>query len=151
MKIQKDKKKINMIQPQIIIAKIILSKILIASSIGLVGSYSTSVIATGLSSAIYIGGHIFFGDTAFLITCGGKALTGIGLVIAIPCLIGGISYQIYKHFKSKSVNEYLEKLCDINNNTLKEEREIFLKIFNEFKDYFQNKLKEKYKKEEKKK
>ena len=78
--------------------------ILIISGMGLAGSYSTSIIAASLSSAIYIGGHAFFTDTAFLVASGAKALTGIGLIIAIPCLIGGISFQLYKYFKSKAIN-----------------------------------------------
>ena len=118
--------------------------ILIASGFGLVGSYSTTVIATSLSSAIIIGGHAFLTDTAFLVATGAKAITGIGLVIAIPCLIGGISYQIYKFFKFKKLKEYIEKLSDINDNSMKEEREIYMKIFNEFRNYFQLKLLEKY-------
>ena len=118
--------------------------ILIATSVGLIGSYSTSIIAAGLSSAIYIGGHIFFTDTAFFVATGAQALTGIGLIIAIPCLIGSISYKIYKYFKSKSMKEYMEKLSDMKNESMKEEREIYTKIFTEFKNYFQSKLGEKY-------
>ena len=118
--------------------------ILIVTGIGIVSSYSTAVIAAGLSSAIIIGGHVFFTDTAFLVATGASALTGIGLIIAIPCLIGSISYKIYKYFKSKSLREYMEKLSDLKNDSMKEEREIYGKIFTEFKNYFQIKLGEKY-------
>ena len=119
--------------------------ILIATSIGIVGSYSTSVIAAGLSSAIQFGGHVFFTDTEFLVASGAKALTGFGLVLAIPLLIGSISYNIYRYFKSKSHKEYIEKLNENKNNSMKEEREIYEKIFLEFKNYFQNNLENKYK------
>ena len=119
--------------------------ILIATSFGLVGSYSTSVIAAGLSSAIYFGGHVFFTDTAFLVASGAKALTGIGLIVAIPLLIGSISFNIYRYFKSKSHKEYIEKLNENKNNSMKEEREIYERIFLEFKKYFQNNLENKYK------
>ena len=121
-------------------------KIIIATGTGVVGSYSTSIIAASLSSTIYIAGHAFFTDTAFLVASGASTVTGIGLAIAIPCLIGGISYQIYKYFKSKSLKEYMEKLSDLKNESMKEEREIYIRIFDEFKQYFQLKFKEKYEK-----
>ena len=120
------------------------NKILLATGVSLAASYSTSIIATGLSSSIIIWGHVFFSDTAFLIATGAKAVTGIGLIIAIPCLIGGISYNIYKYIKSKKQKEFMEKLANLEDETMKEEREIYLKIFNEFKVYFQNKLKVKF-------
>lgn len=118
--------------------------ILLATGVGVIGSYSTSIIAAGLSSTIIIGGHAFFTDTAFLVASGANVLTGIGLLIAIPCLIGSISYKIYKYFKSKSMKEYLEKLSDLKNDSMKEEREIYTTIFIEFKKFFQSKLEEKY-------
>ena len=119
-------------------------KLLLASGVSVATSYSTGIIATGLSSAIIIGGHVFFSDTAFLVATGAKAVTGVGLIFAIPCLIGGISYQIYKYIKSKKQKEFFEKINNIDDETMKEEREIYLQIFNEFRLYFQNKLKEKY-------
>ena len=38
----------------------------------------------------------------------------------------------------------MEKLTNLEDETMKEEREIYLKIFNEFKAYFQKKLKVKF-------
>lgn len=88
------------------------NKILLATGVSLAASYSTSIIATGLSSAIIIWGHVFFSDIAFIIATGAKAVTGIGLVIAIPCLIGGISYNIYKYIKAKNQKEFMEKIAN---------------------------------------
>ena len=64
-------------------------KVIIGSTVGVVGSFSASIIALGVSGA-YISGGILFYDTAFLV--GGYAAIGAaaGLVIAVPAILGGI-------------------------------------------------------------
>ena len=120
------------------------TNLLVASGIGLVGSYSTSVIAASLSSTIVIWGHVFFTDTAFIVSNAASLATGIFGAISIPLLIGTVSYQIYKYITSKNLKEYMEQLSDLKNDSMKEEREIYLVIYEKFRQYFQTKFKEKY-------
>ena len=70
-------------------------KVIIGSTVGVVGSFSASIIALGISGA-YISGGILFYDTALVV--GGWAAVGAaaGLIIAVPAILGGIGYGIYK-------------------------------------------------------
>ena len=60
-------------------------KVIIGSTVGVVGSFSASIIAIGLSSA-YISGGILFYDTAFLV--GGYAVIG-------ALLVYWLAFQLY--------------------------------------------------------
>ena len=86
-------------------------KVIIGSTVGVVGSFSASIIAIGMSGA-YISGGILFYDTAFLV--GGYAAIGAtaGLVLAVPAILGGIGYGIYKIVKTKKMKNYMEKISD---------------------------------------
>ena len=63
-------------------------KVIIGSTVGVVGSFSASIIALGISGA-YISGGILFYDTALVV--GGWAAVGAaaGLIIAVPAILGG--------------------------------------------------------------
>ena len=112
-------------------------KVIIGSTIGVVGSYSAAIVALGMSGA-YISGGILFYDTAFLV--GGYAtLAGVaGLVVGIPAVLGGIGYAIYKAVKTKKVKDFMNKLSDKDDQSVKEEREIFSLLTKECLEYFNN-------------
>ena len=114
-------------------------KVIIGSTVGVVGSFSASIIALGVSGA-YISGGILFYHTAFLV--GGYAAIGAaaGLVLAVPAILGGIGYGIYKIVKTKKLKNYMEKISDTKDESAAEEREILSKLtqecINYYKDYF---------------
>ena len=112
-------------------------KVIIGSTIGVVGSYSAAIVALGMSGA-YISGGILFYDTAFLV--GGYAtLAGVaGLVVGIPAVLGGIGYAIYKAVKTKKVKDFMNKLSDKDDQSVEEEREIFSLLTKECLEYFNN-------------
>ena len=112
-------------------------KVIIGSTIGVVGSYSAAIVALGMSGA-YISGGILFYDTAFLV--GGYAtLAGVaGLVVGIPAVLGGIGYAIYKAVKTKKVKDFMNKLSDKDDQSVEEEREIFSLLTTECLEYFNN-------------
>ena len=112
-------------------------KVIIVSTIGVVGSYSAAIVALGMSGA-YISGGILFYDTAFLV--GGYAtLAGVaGLVVGIPAVLGGIGYAIYKAVKTKKVKDFMNKLSDKDDQSVEEEREIFSLLTKECLEYFNN-------------
>ena len=118
-------------------------KVIIGSTIGVVGSYSAAIVALGMSGA-YISGGILFYDTAFLV--GGYAtLAGVaGLVVGIPAVLGGIGYAIYKAVKTKKVKDFMNKLSDKDDQSVEEEREIFSLLTKECLEYFNNYIKNSY-------
>ena len=115
-------------------------KVIIGSTVGVVGSFSASIIAIGLSGA-YISGGILFYDTALLV--GGYAAIGgaIGLVVAIPAILGGLGYGIYKIVKTKQLKNYMSK---INEESSIEEREILSRLTQQCIYYFKNYMGEVY-------
>ena len=112
-------------------------KVIIGSTVGVVGSFSASIVAIGVSGA-YISGGILFYDTAFLV--GGYAAIGAaaGLVIAVPAILGGIGYGIYKIVKTKKLKNFMGKISDPNDETVNEEREILSRLTQECIGYFKN-------------
>lgn len=110
-------------------------KVIIGSTVGVVSSFSTSIIALGLSGA-YISGGILFYDTALLV--GGYAAIGAaaGLIIAVPAILGGIGYGIYKVVKTKKLKNYMGKISNINDESAAEEREILSKLTMECINYY---------------
>ena len=112
-------------------------KVIMGSPVGVVGSFSASIIAIGLSGA-YISGGILFYDTALLV--GGYAAIGAaaGLVVAIPAILGGIGYGIYKVVKTKKLKNYMKKISDTNDESVEEEREILSKLTQECIHYYKN-------------
>ena len=112
-------------------------KVIIGSTIGVVGSYSAAIVALGFSGA-YISGGILFYDTAFLVS-GYATLAGVaGLVVGIPAVLGGIGYAIYKAVKTKKVKDFMNKLSDKDDQSVEEEREIFSLLTKECLEYFNN-------------
>ena len=112
-------------------------KVIIGSTVGVVGSYSAAIIALGFSGA-YISGGILFYDTA-LLAAGYGALAGtIGLVVAVPTIIGGIGYAIYKAVKTSKMKKYMNKISDVNDESVAEEREILSLLTRECLGYFRN-------------
>ena len=112
-------------------------KVIIGSTIGVVGSYSAAIVALGMSGA-YISGGILFYDTAFLVS-GYATLAGVaGLVVGIPAVLGGIGYAIYKAVKTKKVKDFMNKLSDKDDQSVEEEREIFSLLTKECLEYFNN-------------
>ena len=120
-------------------------KVIIGSTVGVVGSFSASIIALGVSGA-YISGGILFYDTAFLV--GGYAAIGAaaGLVVAVPAILGGIGYGIYKIVKTKKLKSYMEKISDLNDESAAEEREILSKLTQECMNYYKEYFKVGYEK-----
>ena len=115
-------------------------KVIIGSTIGVVGSYSAAIVALGFSGA-YISGGILFYDTAFLVS-GYASLAGIaGLVVGIPAVLGGIGYAIYKTVKTKKVKNFMNKLSDKDDKSVEEEREILSLLTKECLEYFNNHIK----------
>jgi len=115
-------------------------KVIIGSTVGVVGSFSASIIAIGLSGA-YISGGILFYDTALLV--GGYAAIGaaVGLVVAVPAILGGIGYGIYKIVKTKKLKNYMNKM---NEESSMEEREILSRLTQQCIYYFKNYMKGSY-------
>lgn len=118
-------------------------KVIIGSTVGAVGSFSASIIAIGISGA-YISGGILFYDTAFLV--GGYAAIGAAasLVVAIPAILGGIGYGIYKVVKTKKLKNYMNKIADVDDESAAEEREILSKLTQECINYYKNFIKDVY-------
>ena len=116
-------------------------KVIIGSTVGVVGSFSASIIAIGMSGA-YISGGILFYDTAFLV--GGYAAIGAaaGLVLAVPAILGGIGYGIYKIVKTKKMKNYMEKISDTGDESAAEEREILSRLTQECLSYYKNYMKD---------
>ena len=115
-------------------------KVIIGSTIGVVGSYSAAIVALGFSGA-YISGGILFYDTAFLVS-GYATLAGVaGLVVGIPAVLGGIGYAIYKVVKSKKVKDFMKKISDKDDQSVQEEREILSLLTKECLEYFNNYIK----------
>ena len=115
-------------------------KVIIGSTVGVVGSFSASIIAIGLSGA-YISGGILFYDTVLLV--GGYAAIGaaVGLVVAVPAILGGIGYGIYKIVKTKKLKNYMNKM---NEESSMEEREILSRLTQQCIYYFKNYLRGSY-------
>lgn len=118
-------------------------KVIIGSTVGVVGSFSTSIIAIGMSGA-YISGGILFYDTALLVSGWATIGAAAGLVVAVPAILGGIGYGIYKIVKSKKLKEYVEKINDTKDESAAEEREILSKLTQECINYFKNYIKAEY-------
>ena len=112
-------------------------KVIIGSTVGVVGSFSASVVAIGISGA-YISGGILFYDTAFLI--GGYAAIGAaaGLAVVVPALLGAIGYGIYKKVKTKKLKNFMGKISNANDESVDEEREILSRLTQECIGYFKN-------------
>lgn len=118
-------------------------KVIIGSTVGVVGSFSTSIIAIGMSGA-YISGGILFYDTALLVGGWGIIGAAAGLVVAVPAILGGIGYGIYKFVKTKKLKEYMEKISDTKDESAAEEREILSKLTNECINYFKTFIKSEF-------
>ena len=120
-------------------------KVIIGSTVGVVGSFSASIIAIGVSGA-YISGGILFYDTALVV--GGYAAIGAaaGLILAVPAILGGIGYGIYKVVKTKKMKNYMGKITDSKDKSAEEEREILSKLTQECINYFKKNIKEAYSK-----
>ena len=125
-------------------------KVIIGASVGVIGSYSTAIIALSFSQAFISGGILYY-DTACLICGFGSLFSIIGAIIAIPAIIGGIGYGIYKMKKTSDLKEYMNKLSDTLDSTMKEEREIYGLLIKECKSYFQIQLNSSFSSEVKKK
>ena len=118
-------------------------KVIIGPTVGVVGSFSAAITAIGVSGA-YISGGILFYDTAFLVA-GYSAIGAVaGLVIAIPAILGGIGYGIYKVYKTKQLKNYMGKISDTDDESAAEEREILSKLTQECINYFKNNIKDAY-------
>lgn len=118
-------------------------KVIIGSTVGVVGSFSAAITAIGVSGA-YISGGILFYDTAFLVA-GYSAIGAVaGLAIAIPAILGGIGYGIYKVIKTKQLKNYMGKISDTDDESAAEEREILSKLTQECINYFKNNIKDAY-------
>jgi predicted GTPase len=114
-------------------------KVIIGSSVGIVGSYSTAIIALGMSGA-YISGGILFYDTAFVVAGWGTILGTVGLFVGIPSILGGIGYAIYKVVKTKKMKNYMKKIGDKQDDSMDEERDILPLITKECLLYFKMKI-----------
>ena len=112
-------------------------KVIIGSTVGVVSSFSASIVAIGISGA-YISGGILFYDTAFVV--GGYAAIGAaaGLVVAVPAILGGIGYGIYKVVKSKKLKNFIGKISNAKDESVNEEREILSRLTQECISYFKN-------------
>ena len=110
-------------------------KVIIGSTVGVVSSFSASIVAIGISGA-YISGGILFYDTAFVV--GGYAAIGAaaGLVVAVPAILGGIGYGIYKVVKSKKLKNFIGKISNAKDESVNEEREILSRLTQECISYF---------------
>ncbi len=64
-------------------------KVIIGSTVGVVGSFSASIIALGISGA-YISGGILFYDTALLVGGWAAVCAAACLIIEVPAILGGI-------------------------------------------------------------
>ena len=120
-------------------------KVIIGSTVGVVGSFSASIIAIGVSGA-YISGGILFYDTALVV--GGYAAIGAaaGLILAVPAILGGIGYGIYKVVKTKKMKNYMAKISDSNDKSADEEREILSRLTQECMGYFKSNIQDAYSK-----
>ena len=86
-------------------------------------------------------GEILTAGVTFLV---GVELTGIGILVSVPSLLGFSLYKIYKYFKSNECKKFYEELQ--NQNKMKEEREIYkqglLKINSYYDKFFKSTKKE---------
>ena len=114
-------------------------KLIIGSTVGIVGSYSTAIIAFGITGA-YISGGIIFYDTSLVVGVWGAFLGTAGLFIGIPSILGGIGYTIYKAVKTKKMKKYMKKIEDKQDDSMDEERELLLLITKECILYFKTKI-----------
>ena len=92
-----------------------------------------SIAACIVFDSIYLvstAGEIFAAGFTFL---GGLAFTGIGLVVAVPSLLGFGAYKLYKMNKDKKRNEFFKNFDDIK---MKIEKQIYLYIINKIDNYF---------------
>ena len=79
-------------------------------------------------------GEIFAAGFTFL---GGAAITGIGLVVAVPSLIGFGAYKIYKFVKDKDKKNFFESF---NLEKMKIEREFQQYVICKIDDYFNKRI-----------
>ena len=79
-------------------------------------------------------GEIFAAGFTFL---GGAAITGIGLVVAVPRLIGFGAYKIYKFVKDKDKKNFFESF---NLEKMKIEREFQQYVICKIDDYFNKRI-----------
>ena len=112
-------------------------KVIIGSTVGVVGSYAAAITALGASGA-YISGGILFYDTAFVLSGYGFIAGTLGLVIGVPAILGGIGYAIYKGVKTSKMKKFMNKISDKKDESAKEEREILSLLTKECLDYFKN-------------
>jgi len=112
-------------------------KVIIGSTIGVVGSYSAAIVALGVSGA-YISGGVLFYDTAYVVGGYGALAGTLGLIIGVPAILGGVGYSIYKVVKSKQMKKYMNKISDLKDESAAEEREILSLLTKECLDYFKN-------------
>ena len=77
-------------------------------------------------------GEIFAAGFAFL---GGFAVAGIGIIIAVPSLLGFGAYKIYKTIKDKKRKEFFESF---KLDKMIVEREFQFDVINKIEEYFNN-------------
>ena len=112
-------------------------KIIIGSTVGAIGSYSASTIALSMSGAYLYGGLLFY-DNSILFAGYSLLIGNIAFYLAIPAILGGIGYAIFRYKKTNDLKNFMNKLSDKNDESTKEEREIFSILNKECKDYFKN-------------
>ena len=71
---------------------------------------------------------------------GGMGLSGLGLFISIPGIVGTGMYKIYKIFKTKKCEQFYKELQ--TSEKMKEEREVYIEVLSKIDKYFINYLSE---------
>ena len=96
--------------------------------------------ACALFNSVSLVSVSFFGTTTILPAgyayFGGLAVTGIGLAISIPALLGLGAFEIYKKIKAEKMKDFINEVFDENNVKRKEEREIYIKTYEVIEKYF---------------
>ena len=70
----------------------------------------------------------------------GMGLSGLGLFISIPGIVGTGMYKIYKIFKTKKCEQFYKELQ--TSDKMKEEREVYVEVSSKIDKYFMNYLSE---------
>ena len=116
------------------------TKVLIGGSIATgvgIGAAAGSIAACIAIDSLFLVGAAGEILGAGVVCIGGLAATGIGLVVAIPSLIGFGSYKIYKYVKEKKKKEFFE---NIGLDKMKPERDLQIHAITKIDNYFTKRI-----------
>ena len=104
------------------------------AGLGVAGGSLAACIAFDSVFLASVSGEIFAAGFGFL---GGVACTGIGLIIAVPSLLGFGVYKIYKSYKDKYRKIFFD---NFDKDIMKVERQFQSKAISKIDDYFNKRI-----------